>query len=81
MGRVLVIGSTGNIGRQVVFQLAAAGAQVRALARNPDAADLPSPVQVVHGDLTVPEALGDASTARMRYSLFGRPRRQPSNPL
>jgi uncharacterized protein YbjT (DUF2867 family) len=57
MSRVLVIGSTGNVGRQVALQLAAAGAQVRALARNPDAADLPSPVQVVRGDLTVAETL------------------------
>ncbi len=38
MGRILVIGATGTVVRQVVHQLAATGAQVRALARNPVAA-------------------------------------------
>uniref|UniRef100_Q01UX0 NmrA family protein n=1 Tax=Solibacter usitatus (strain Ellin6076) TaxID=234267 RepID=Q01UX0_SOLUE len=57
MNRVLVIGATGNVGRQVVSQLAAAGAKVRALARNPDTAALPSHVEVVRGDLTLPESL------------------------
>jgi uncharacterized protein YbjT (DUF2867 family) len=57
MSHILVIGGTGRIGRQVVGRLAGAGAQVRALARNPDAAGLPSDVEVVRGDLTVPESL------------------------
>jgi uncharacterized protein YbjT (DUF2867 family) len=57
MNRVLVIGATGNVGRQVVSQLAATEAQVRALTRNPDAAHLPPQVEVVRGDLTVPETL------------------------
>lgn len=52
-----MIGATGNVGRQVVSQLAPTGAQVRALARNPDAADLPPQVEVVRGDLTLPETL------------------------
>ncbi len=60
MHRVLVIGATGNIGREVVAQLAAAGAPVRAMTRNPDAAILPPQVELVRGDLTVPETL-DAS--------------------
>ena len=57
MNRILVIGATGNVGRQVVSQLLATGVQIRALARNPDAAGLPPQVEVVRGDLTVPETL------------------------
>jgi len=54
---ILVIGATGTIGRQVVSQLAATGAHVRALARNPDTACLPPQVEVVRGDLTLPATL------------------------
>lgn len=57
MNRILVIGGTGNVGRQVVEQLAATGADFRAMARSPDAAGLPPQVEVVGGDLTVPETL------------------------
>src|SRR5439155_11148246 len=57
MNRILVIGGTGNVGRQVVCQLAATGARFRAMTRNPDAAGLPPQVEVVRGDLTVPETL------------------------
>ena len=57
MNRILVIGGTGTVGRQVLSQLVAKGAQVRALARNPGAARLPPQVEVVRGDLTLPETL------------------------
>ncbi|MGY0502622.1 NAD(P)H-binding protein [Nocardia sp. FBN12] len=57
ISRVLVIGATGHVGGQVVTQLAAGGRQVRALARDPRAASLPPDVEVVQGDLTVPETL------------------------
>jgi uncharacterized protein YbjT (DUF2867 family) len=57
MNRVLVIGATGNIGRLVVSQLLAVGAQVRALTRNPDTAGLPPQVEVKFGDLTLPNTL------------------------
>lgn len=57
MNRILIVGATGNVGSQVLSQLAAKGAQVRALARNPDAADFPPQVEVVRGDLTLPETL------------------------
>lgn len=57
MNRILVIGATGNIGRQVVSQLSATGAQVRAMTRNPEAAGLPAGVEVMRGDLTLPETL------------------------
>lgn len=57
MNRILVIGSTGNVGREVVVQLAETGARFRAMTRNPDAAGLPPKVEVVRGDLTVPDTL------------------------
>ena len=57
MNRILVTGCTGNVGRQVVDQLAAAGTRFRAMTRHPDAAGLPPQVEVVRGDLTVPETL------------------------
>jgi uncharacterized protein YbjT (DUF2867 family) len=57
MNRILVIGGTGNVGRQVVYQLRKTGARFRAMTRNPDAAGLPPQVEVVRGDLTVPETL------------------------
>jgi uncharacterized protein YbjT (DUF2867 family) len=57
MTRILVIGGTGTVGRRVVSQLAATEAIVRVLARNPAAADVPANVDVVHGDLVLPETL------------------------
>ncbi len=57
MKQVLVTGATGNVGRQVVAQLLESGAQVRALTRTPETANLPAAVDVVGGDLTVPETL------------------------
>ena len=57
MKRILIIGGTGTVGRQVLAQLPATGVQVRALVRNPDAADLPPHVEIVRGDLTRPETL------------------------
>jgi uncharacterized protein YbjT (DUF2867 family) len=57
MNRFLIIGATGNVGRQVVSQLPATGVRVRALARNPHTAGLPPHVDVARGDLTVAETL------------------------
>jgi uncharacterized protein YbjT (DUF2867 family) len=57
MNRILVIGGTGTVGRQVLSRLTATGAQVRALVRNPGAARLPPQVEAVRGDLTLPETL------------------------
>lgn len=57
MNRILVIGGTGNVGRHVVGQLAATGTQFRAMTRKPDAAGFPPQVEVVCGDLAVPETL------------------------
>ena len=57
---VLVTGATGRVGRAVVAQLLAAGVPVRALTRRPTAADLPAAVEIVAGDLTLPESLDAA---------------------
>jgi uncharacterized protein YbjT (DUF2867 family) len=57
MQRILVIGATGNVGSQVLSQLVVAGVQVRALVRREKAARFPAQVEVVRGDLTVPETL------------------------
>jgi uncharacterized protein YbjT (DUF2867 family) len=54
---ILITGATGNVGGQVLSQLTATGAQVRVLVRNPEAARLPPQVEVVRGDLTLPETL------------------------
>jgi uncharacterized protein YbjT (DUF2867 family) len=51
---ILVIGATGKVGRDVVSGLLERDAAVRALARDPEAADLPSAVDVVSGDLLDP---------------------------
>jgi len=60
MNPILVIGGTGDVGGHVVAQLTAAGTPVRALVRNPEMARLPGHVEVVRGDLTVPESLDAA---------------------
>lgn len=57
---VLVTGATGRVGRLVVDELLAAGVPVRALARQPATAILPAGVDVVPGDLTIPESLDAA---------------------
>lgn len=57
---ILVTGATGNVGRQVIQQLTRRGAKVRALVRNPAAADLPDGVDVVQGDLLDVDALRSA---------------------
>ena len=57
MHPVLVTGATGRVGRVVIAQLLDAGVPVRALTRRPAAAGLPAAVEVVSGDLTVPESL------------------------
>jgi uncharacterized protein YbjT (DUF2867 family) len=57
MNHILVIGGTGTVGSQVLSRLAAAGAHVRAMVRNPAAVRLPPEAEVVRGDLTVPGTL------------------------
>ena len=56
---ILVTGATGNIGRELVKSLVAAGGKVKALSRNTERAVevLGSVVEVVAGDLESPETL------------------------
>jgi uncharacterized protein YbjT (DUF2867 family) len=60
---VLVTGSTGKIGSQVVDRLAKAGADVRALTRSPEKASFPAGVTAVKGELL--------DTGAMRVALEG----------
>lgn len=57
---ILITGATGTVGRHLVRQLADAGRPVRALTRNPAAAEVPTGVDVVAGDLTDPDTLAAA---------------------
>ncbi len=59
---ILVTGATGTVGRNVVDQLLARGADVRAFVRDPAKADLPAGVAVVKGDLL------DVDTMRAAFS-------------
>ncbi|MFL9891323.1 SDR family oxidoreductase [Paraburkholderia sp. RL17-381-BIF-C] len=49
---ILVTGSTGVVGTQVLDHLAGSGAQVRALTRTPEKAQFPEGVTAVQGDLS-----------------------------
>ena len=57
MNRILIIGGTGNVGRQVLSQLMLTNACIRALSRNPEAVAFPPQVEVVRGNLSLPETL------------------------
>ncbi len=60
---ILVTGSTGTVGSEVVRQLVTRGAQVRALTRSPDKANFPTGVEAVKGDML--------DIASMRAALKG----------
>lgn len=49
---ILVTGSTGTVGSQILKQLAASGADVRGLTRSPAQAQLPAGITAVLGDLS-----------------------------
>jgi len=54
---ILVTGSTGTIGAQVLAHLQGRNADVRALTRSPDTAQLPSGVTALRGDLADPDSV------------------------
>jgi uncharacterized protein YbjT (DUF2867 family) len=60
MRKILVIGATGTVGRQLVSQLLAANINVRAMVRNTATANLPPEVEQTRADLTVPDSLDPA---------------------
>lgn len=55
---ILITGATGRVGGQVLSRLRDARVAVRALVRDPEAANLPGDVEMVAGDLS------DASSSR-----------------
>lgn len=57
---IFVAGATGNVGSEVVRAVAAAGAPVRALVRDPGKARLPEGAVAVSGDLDRPDTLAGA---------------------
>jgi len=63
---ILITGSTGKIGSQVVSKLAGNGVQLRAMTRSPEKASFPTGVEAVKGDLldttSVRQALKGVST-------------------
>ena len=72
---ILVTGATGNVGREVVTQLLAAGERVRAVTRNPLRAKLDSRVEVVRGDFEDSSSLENAVRSVDRiFSLTVGPR-------
>lgn len=54
---ILVTGSTGTIGAQVLAHLQGRNAEIRALTRSPDTAQLPAGVTAVRGDLADPDSV------------------------
>jgi uncharacterized protein YbjT (DUF2867 family) len=64
---IMVSGATGNVGRQVVAQLCAAGVPVRALTRRD--ADFPAGVEVVRGDLRDPLDLRGVDAVFLMWPL------------
>ncbi|BBY23824.1 NmrA family NAD(P)-binding protein [Mycobacterium stomatepiae] len=65
---IVVTGATGNVGRPLVAELAAAGADVRAITRSPGGARFPSGVEVLG---TVAEALPGASAVFLNSRALG----------
>jgi uncharacterized protein YbjT (DUF2867 family) len=54
---ILVTGATGTIGRPLIDLLVGQNAEVRAITRNPQAAGLPTDVEVVAGDPSQPDTI------------------------
>src|SRR6476646_5075253 len=68
MNAILVTGATGNVARPLLTQLAAAGVEVRAVTRQPDAARFPAGVKVVG---TAAEGLPGASAVFLNSRALG----------
>jgi uncharacterized protein YbjT (DUF2867 family) len=68
---LLVTGATGNVGSEVVAALAARGEDVRAMVRGPAPAGAPDGVELVQGDLELPESLTPALAGARGVFLLG----------
>lgn len=74
---ILVTGATGNVGSEVATALTARGEEVRAVVRNPDRGARPEGVEVVRGDLDLPESLASALDGARGVFLLGGLRDMP----
>lgn len=68
---VLVTGATGNVGGELLRALAARGVATRAVVREPAHAAVPEGVEVVPGDLELPESMTHALRGVDRVFLLG----------
>jgi uncharacterized protein YbjT (DUF2867 family) len=68
MNAILITGATGNVGRPLVAQLAAAGVEVRAVTRQPDTARFPDGVKAVR---TAAEGLPGATAVFLNSRALG----------
>lgn len=57
---ILITGATGNIGNEIVKQLADKGEQVRILSRKPEKISWPANIDIISGDLTDPKTMKTA---------------------
>src|ERR1700742_1242619 len=65
---IVVTGATGNVGRPLVSELAAAGARVRAITRTPETAGFPGGVEAVSSPV---DALTDATAVFLNSRALG----------
>lgn len=70
---VLVTGATGRVGRNVVDLLLGSGVNVRAMTRNPEAAELPAGADVRFGDFHDPGTFADTLAGVDKLFLFSDP--------
>jgi len=70
MAKVLVTGSTGNVGSLLVPRLLSRGHSVRAFTRKADKTSFPAGVEVAKGDLTDKNSLRDALSGVSRMYLL-----------
>lgn len=68
---IVVTGATGNVGGELVAALRARGQPVRAVVRDPRRVSLPAGVEVVPGDLELPESLTSALAGARAVFLLG----------
>lgn len=77
MKQILVIGSTGNVGRNLVKELAQSGEQVRAAMRVPDRGKVPAGVEPVKFDYRDPGTFGATLEGVDRVFVMGPPEPAP----